>query len=121
MTILCYTINSIESMVFLYVEKEVVMSNSTQPPVKVFEVRSIVNDFTNFLFFLDGDNIIVQTNDIELGNTLKDFSGKVQSLTKLLVDLITGVNPLHIEFLSKEKSFTLTILQPIIKQLEEGV
>ena len=95
------------------------MSNLTQPPQKVFLVDSLVN-FSQFIFFLSGDDIIIQTNDVELGNTLKDFSGKVKSPTKVLVDLITGANPIIIDFESEEKNYSLTIYQPIIKQIEEG-
>lgn len=95
------------------------MSNLTQPPQKVFLVDSLVN-FSQFIFFLAGDDLIIQTNDVELGNTLKDFSGKVKSPTKVLVDLITGANPIVIYFESEEKNYSLTIYQPIIKQIEEG-
>lgn len=96
------------------------MSNLTQPPKKVFEVHSITN-VTKYVFLSDGEDIIVQTNDPELGNTLKQVSGKVQFPVKVLTDLITGTNPLQIDFKSSEKSTTLVIYQPIIKLIEEGV
>ncbi len=96
------------------------MSNLTQPPQKAFVVDSLVN-FSQFVFFVDGENLIVQTNDVELGNTLKDFSGKVKFPVKVLADLfVWGANPIVIEFESEEKNFLLTIYQPKIKQLEEG-
>ncbi len=96
------------------------MSNLTQPPKKVFEVDSCVT-FASFLFFTDGENLIVQTNDIELGNTLKEFSGKVKFPVRVLTDLLTGITPLVIDFESEKKNFTLTIYNPTVKLLEEGV
>ena len=78
------------------------MSKLTQQPEKVFEVHSITN-VTKYVFLSDGENIIVQTHDPELGNTLKQVSGKVQSPVKVLTDLITGVSPLQIDFESTEK------------------
>ncbi len=95
------------------------MSNLTQVPQKVFLVDSLAN-VTTFIFFLAGDDLIVQTNDVELGNTLKDFSGKVKAPAAVLVDLIKGTNPLVIDFESEEKNYSLTIYQPVIKRIEEG-
>jgi len=102
-----------------FIEREALMSKLTQQPEKVFEVHSITN-VTKYVFLSDGENIIVQTHDPELGNTLKQVSGKVQSPVKVLTDLITGVSPLQIDFESTEKKDSLVIYQPIIKLIEEG-
>lgn len=97
-----------------FIEREALMSKLTQQPKKVFEVNSFAN-VTKYVFLSDGENIVVKTHDPELGNTSKEQSGKVQFPVKVLTDLITGVDPLQIDFASTEKKVPLVIYQPIIK------